>query len=747
MDSPGFLIAVALVLGGLALMQLLWQILCFPIAAPRGFRQLRQLPVTPALAGPVEAAQAELGALGFERDGWVIVDALPNEANPMRVFGCMRHRSEPVLAAIQLRPELQQVENCRVVFQSLLADGRLLRTYNHVLHWLPPHSPFEERQDAYADTLAAQWAFHRAGVHARGTEVARLPTTARMVDLALENDRRLIEWRLRHGQFERDRAGVVRFSVRSALGLLRRGLFPPRRASVRNMPVSPERQAILFNHWAWTQEQAPRLRVQWAFFAMAALAFVLLGAAFWSVATALAIFLVLIVHEAGHYAAMRIAGYRNLSIRMIPLIGGVTTGSEQHPSALRRAWISLMGPLPGIVIGWLLLAFRHLDASGSVALLATSFLVINGFNLLPLPPLDGGRFLLAIVPPRYARIAAFVEGGLLVVALLFCLRMQALLLVFVAALQLVLLPQRMRLGDVIEKLAQPPGVVGAPRMHDQIVRIAAVLDQSPFGLTPMVRRMPLIKRVYDELRLLPASRLQASLLAILYAVLFALALPTASRLLPGMSERGVDWPAQLAEISTATASIAAQAHTLDVAHLVAAFREDPGGTDARIAAVYDHDAVDARFAALLGRVASADEHRALAAGVVVDDYEPQTPALQALRDAAPFAYAALAGSTAHALQVRDESSGEARAVDIDALGAALAFARKSRSQWLVLPRVADGAAQPVWAVDFIAGQPPIVVEHADLRDWFALHWQAMRVQAMLRERGMLGDAGVPDEEE
>ena len=39
---------------------------------------------------------------------------------------------------------------------------------------------------------------------------------------------------------------------------------------------------------------------------------------------------------------------------MLPLVGGVTLGVERTSSAAQRAWMSLMGPLPGIVLGWVL---------------------------------------------------------------------------------------------------------------------------------------------------------------------------------------------------------------------------------------------------------------------------------------------------------------------------------------------------------------------------------------------------------
>src|SRR4029079_2499165 len=121
-----------------------------------------------------------------------------------------------------------------------------------------------------------------------------------------------------------------------------------------------------------------------------------LGALVWNPRYAVILLVVIGIHELGHYLAMRAFGYRNVHMLALPLIGGVTIGQEANPSASKRAWMSLMGPLPGIVIGWLLMFAT--PALASVPELAAwvgdawpLFLVINYLNLLPIPPLDGAR--------------------------------------------------------------------------------------------------------------------------------------------------------------------------------------------------------------------------------------------------------------------------------------------------------------------------------------------------------------------
>ena len=104
-----------------------------------------------------------------------------------------------------------------------------------------------------------------------------------------------------------------------------------------------------------------------------------------------AILLVLIIHELGHFFLMRLYGYQNVKMFIIPLLGAVTTGNKQKVSQTQLVLIILAGPVPGILIGSLLYWFNQQWDNDTVRMLYQSFLFINLLNLLPFHPLDGGR--------------------------------------------------------------------------------------------------------------------------------------------------------------------------------------------------------------------------------------------------------------------------------------------------------------------------------------------------------------------
>ena len=189
---------------------------------------------------------------------------------------------------------------------------------------------------------------------------------------------------------------------------------------------------------------------------------------------------VLFFHELGHYLGMRLFNYQDVKMFFIPFFGAAVSGRSTSVEGYKEAIVLLLGPLPGIILGGVLgvvCKFHDSAALGSAAML---LLAINGFNLLPLLPLDGGRLVHLIVFSRQRHIEAFFRVATAVLLGLLAWAMGAWFLGIIAVF--ILLGTRM--NYTISRLAQELRVFAA-----------AVPAVNPTAAIPREWAIPLIERV------------------------------------------------------------------------------------------------------------------------------------------------------------------------------------------------------------------------------------------------------------
>lgn len=144
------------------------------------------------------------------------------------------------------------------------------------------------------------------------------------------------------------------------------------------------------------------------------LIFFQLGFFRWGLESVLMLILVLFIHEMGHYLGMKLFGYRNVQMFFIPMFGAAVSGASHNVAAWKKAMVSLLGPLPGIVISLILFVIAIITSNQNYFNTGAAFLFINLLNLLPVMPLDGGRFLQEILfsRNRYLELIMNILAGI-----------------------------------------------------------------------------------------------------------------------------------------------------------------------------------------------------------------------------------------------------------------------------------------------------------------------------------------------
>ena len=199
------------------------------------------------------------------------------------------------------------------------------------------------------------------------------------------------------------------------------------------------------------QEQKPTWKSGIWVLIISIAAFFLIGAARQDWKFTLWLIPILLLHEAGHWFAMRVFKYRNLRMFFIPLFGAAVTGQHWNVPGWKKAMVSLAGPMPGIIIGAFLGIIGMKLGKPIFKEAAFLLIIINAFNLLPVLPLDGGHFLHATLFCRNRWLdISFRVAAVLGLALLSILGMGQ-FLIYLGISLVIGLPVAFKLGKIIDR--------------------------------------------------------------------------------------------------------------------------------------------------------------------------------------------------------------------------------------------------------------------------------------------------------
>ncbi len=360
-----------------------------------------------------DAITEKLVGIGFEGPIWVANEYKPTGASVVKVHAVYRNREENVVAWFAPPTDIDKPNDPLTYFTSALDDDRYA-----VSQISDPYFAVVGDRKTPAQTIAPMDL--ETAVEEHRKFVAKLAGRRR---IGGTSKREIIHFAGAHqtdignrllaaGKLHEE-AGTARPTITFGVKILWAFLRRPKSGVKTQQPVPPERLAHLDRLVVAAARRAPAQSTQWWLMLFSALASLGIGWPIFGLQTSAVLVGVIAFHEFGHWFAMKAAGYENPHITLLPLLGGVTIGHETDPSAAKRAWVSLAGPLPGVILGWTLLYYANTMALGDVAaewvsMTAMMLLIVNYLNVLPIPPLDGSHVVRALLPPKWITLHVLV---------------------------------------------------------------------------------------------------------------------------------------------------------------------------------------------------------------------------------------------------------------------------------------------------------------------------------------------------
>ena len=165
---------------------------------------------------------------------------------------------------------------------------------------------------------------------------------------------------------------------------------------------------------------------------------------------------VLIIHELGHFWAMKYFGYKDTSIFFIPFFGAAAKGEKDETTPFEEYIVFLAGPLPGIIIavgiGLLMLSNPELRSNDLLKEYAIMSLVLNYINLLPIFPLDGGKIVQTLLFTRYPKAQFYFFLLSLLVIILVAVMMESIFLGVFAVVLFLSINHHYRTSQLIDTI-------------------------------------------------------------------------------------------------------------------------------------------------------------------------------------------------------------------------------------------------------------------------------------------------------
>ena len=241
---------------------------------------------------------------------------------------------------------------------------------------------------------------------------------------------------------------------------------------------------------------------------------------------------ILLIHELGHYFAMKFFGYTDTSIFFIPLFGAAAKGEKEHTKPLEEYIVFLAGPLPGIILSFVIAFFMWQNPSlienDWLREFAIISFVLNFINLLPIYPLDGGRIVQTLVFTRYPKVQFYFFLVSLTVIIIAAVAMQSIVLGFFAMVLFMSINHNYNLSILLSNLVNNKS---NSDVKERVIR--HITETARFKDLGIEKKLLLAKQALKLLNAEVSSKLLMLLGMVFY--LFLLIVPFAIIILTGIS--------------------------------------------------------------------------------------------------------------------------------------------------------------------------------------------------------------------
>jgi Zn-dependent protease len=493
-----------------------------------------------------EIKESQLLNLGFSFQYCALTEDTVIKEYSQRYIFVYYHPQEKTYASLTTSDAADYWMPFQVSFETHFKNGKKLLTYNGLKHAVIGTIPHTIIEDAYAETLEKHFRFHLqhlAGTGAREGEIEEFKPE-------LAEEMVLKQYQQSHAEYLNHlvqkgityKVGEDKYGIKTLAALkIARQMIPGlnkinalRKKILAQKPGSPgttdipvELELTNYQNTRAVLNQPIKNTTGKIIFLLVSL--LLFGVAFsvlFSFDFVVLLAAVVLLHESGHLLAMRLFGYKNLKMLFIPLFGAVAMGSDKGVSPYKKVISYFAGPVPGIILGFLLL-FKIQQGLGlapswhSPTILTAAFMLlgINYFNLLPVLPFDGGQVLNTIIFSRFAFLQIFFYLVSLLAILGLAVVLETPLLFFVALLvgfgAFQAFTQRRIMNTVKQELKTTGPVPGT----ELLKKIFLVLRQAPYRLYSFRKKFQVVQNLETILNTPKASVVTVMVTLVFYLFL------------------------------------------------------------------------------------------------------------------------------------------------------------------------------------------------------------------------------------